>query len=40
MLDTLFHLPSSRKTGPIEINRRMVEDNCVGRPKLRPAIGE
>jgi len=40
MLDTMFHLPSSRKTAAITINRRMVEDNFVGRAKLRPAIGE
>jgi ATP-dependent Clp protease ATP-binding subunit ClpX len=40
MLDTMFNLPSSRKTAAIEINRKMVEDNFVGRAKLKPAIGE
>jgi ATP-dependent Clp protease ATP-binding subunit ClpX len=39
MLDTMFNLPSSRKTAAIEINGKMVEDNLIGLVKLKPAIG-
>jgi ATP-dependent Clp protease ATP-binding subunit ClpX len=39
MLDTMFDLPSDRKKSAIEITRMMVEDNAVGKRKLKAAIG-
>ncbi len=39
MLDIMFNLPSSKKTSPIEITQKMVEENELSYEKFKPAIG-
>lgn len=40
MLDIMFHLPSAKRGGRLEITKRMVEENSLGWEWLKVAVGE